>query len=176
MRAEDRYDSLFQFYAEQSGLSWQRFGADWRLLKAQAMAESALNPDAKSKVGAAGLAQFMARTWEEWRDGTPGIQEAPPTDLVLLDPRDPEDAIRAQAAYMAWLLRRFEGDIRAALAAYNWGIGRVKSAMETAGEARPWLPLAPAETQAYVPKVLRIMGDLIAQDPPPRSAGGGATG
>lgn len=149
MRKEDRYDSLFQFYGGVSGV-------DWRLLKAQATVESALNPDAKSPVGAAGLSQFMKRTWEEWRDGTPGIQPMSLSELLLIDPRDPEDGIRAQAAYMAWLLRQFVGKVDYALAAYNWGIGNV-------GRTPAYVPLmesVPRETQDYLVRVdtaLRVL-------------------
>jgi soluble lytic murein transglycosylase-like protein len=146
MQAHERYDSLFQFYGD-------RAGVDWRLLKAQAQAESGrnLDPDARSKVGATGIAQFMVRTWEEWRDGTPGIQEPPPADIVLLDPRDPEDGIRVQAAYIAWILRHVGGRLETALAAYNWGIGNVRRAL-------PDLEYDPAkvpdETRAYVARIL----------------------
>ena len=171
MDAKERYDSLFQFYAEQSGLTSTTVGGGWRLLKAQAIAESGLKPDVESPVGARGLSQFMAATWREWADGTPGVQEAPPSNLVLLDPRDPEDAIRAQAGYMAWLLRLLAGDVRAALGAYNWGIGRVKRGLQEHGEN--WLEHAPDETRQYVPRILRILGDLIAQDPTARRPSGG---
>ena len=174
MNATDRYDSLFRYYAEQAGLDEQMFVGGWRLLKAQALQESRLDPNAKSAVGALGLAQFMQRTWEEWRDGIPGIQSEPPHDLVLLNPRDPEDAIRSQAAYMAWLLRQFEGNVRPALAAYNWGIGRVKQAIKIHGDA--FLAAAPEETRQYVPRILRILGDLIAQDPPVSAASGAGGG
>jgi hypothetical protein len=148
MDPHDRYDSLFQFYGAQRGV-------DWRLLKAQVRAESGFNPNARSTAGAAGLAQFLARTWEEWRDGTPGIQAAPPSDLVHLDPRDPEDAIRAQAAYMGWLLEQCQGDVRMALAAYNWGLGRMRAAAALRGR---WsLESAPRETRKYVAKILAFL-------------------
>ncbi len=58
MNAEDRYDSLFQFYAGQKAI-------DWLLLKAQVKRESAFDPNARSPVGAVGLAQFMPATWDE---------------------------------------------------------------------------------------------------------------
>lgn len=137
MRVEDRYDSIFQYYGWKSGV-------DWLLLKAQVKQESNFYPDAKSKVGALGLSQFMARTWEEWRDGAAGIQETPPGGQ--LDPRDPEDAIRAQAAYMAWLLRQFGGNQSKALAAYNWGIGNVKKI----APLEDWTTRLPDETRLYL--------------------------
>jgi|TARA_Y100000310_G_scaffold136910_1_gene135803 soluble lytic murein transglycosylase-like protein len=163
MDVRDRYDSLFQYYAALEGV-------DWQLLKAQAIAESGLNPDAESPVGATGLSQFMRRTWEEWGDGTPGIQDPPPGDMVLLDPRDPEDAIRAQAAYMGWLLKCFGGAITPALASYNWGIGRVRREIEfdaggpawLDGPSPPWLERAPSETRGYVAKILAFRSDMKA--------------
>ena len=154
MTPQDRYDSLFRFYGEQSGV-------DWRRLKAQAMAESGLDPNARSKVGAAGLAQFMAATREEWRDGVAGNQGSPPADLVLLDPRDPEDAIRAQAAYMGWLLIRFPDNPRQALAAYNWGLGRVTRAVNQWGV--DYLAHTPAETQAYVARIERTLSEIAGE-------------
>lgn len=149
MKAEDRYDSLFRFYGEKEGV-------DWRLLKAQVRAESAFNPDAKSWVGAKGLAQFMDRTWEEWRDGTPGIQ-APPQNLVLLNPNDPEDAIAAQAAFMRWLARLpfVAGDVEKALAAYNWGPGRVRLAVGKYGAS--WKNHLPEETTDYIGRIASFL-------------------
>ena len=65
----DKYDGLFKKYGAANNI-------DWLLLKAQVKAESNFNPNAKSPVGALGLAQFMKATWLEWQDGTPGIQIA----------------------------------------------------------------------------------------------------
>lgn len=143
MNASDRFDSLFRYYAWKHGL-------DWLLLKAMAWQESRFNPDAVSPVGAKGLSQFMDRTWSEWKDGTPGIQEAPPQQH--LSPFDPEDVIRAQAAYVAWLMRQFNNAIPPMLAAYNWGIGRVKRLIPQGGP----LPMAelPEETSNYVTVIL----------------------
>ena len=162
MQSEDRYDSLFQFYGAQNGV-------DWKLLKAQVRAESGFDPDARSKCGAVGLAQFMARTWEEWRDGTPGVQGAEGSkqkaegsqqlpNLVNLDPRDPEDAIRAQAAYMAWLLRRFGDNLDMALAAYNWGAGNLAKAIRQVGPL--FMTLAPKETRDYTTRITRFRQEL----------------
>ena len=144
MSPEDRYDSLFQYYAQCEDLPWQR-------LKSQAMAESRLDPDAKSSVGALGLAQFMPATWADWT-----IRKGWAAAGDLLDPRDPEDAIRFQASYMAWLLRETKGDWRLAWAAYNWGFGRVRKAFLT-----PKIPyderMVPKETRAYVARIERYL-------------------
>jgi len=156
MNKQDRYDSLYQFYGEQ-------FSVDWKLLKAQVKQESNFNPDAKSWCNALGLSQFMKKTWEEWKDTTPGIQqpvvspvEPPPDlDLVLLDPRDPEDAIRSQAALMNWLLKQFSGDIQLSLASYNCGIGRTKKLCSIHGfKYENIIPHLPNETVKYVSNIL----------------------
>ena len=65
----DRYDDTFRKYA-------QRFfgpGYDWRIFKAQAMAESNLEMNAKSWVGARGLMQLMPSTFKEVRSKNPEI-------------------------------------------------------------------------------------------------------
>lgn len=141
MNPTTRYDSLFQYYGFLAGV-------DWRLLKAQALAESGLNPDAKSRVGALGLAQFMPATWAElvMRKGWIAPQ-------TLVDPRDPEDAIRAQSVYMAWLLKE-TGNVELALASYNWGVGRVRRAYLDHGLTWGMVPGIPKETLEYVNKVI----------------------
>jgi soluble lytic murein transglycosylase-like protein len=141
VKAEDRYDSLIRYYGEQ-------FGVDWVLLKAQVHAESGFDPEARSIVGAVGLAQFMSATWAEWADGTPGTQDLPPHGLY--DRRNPEMILRAQAAMMAWLLRQLGGSVDQALAAYNFGIGNVK-------RGKPW----PKETRDYVQRINRFRSELM---------------
>ena len=143
MRPEDRYDSLIQYYGGEKGIGWL-------LLKAQIKAESNFDPNAKSWVGALGLPQFMKATWEEWKDGTPGIQAT----KMILNRTNPEHAIRAQAAYMKWLLDRLDNDVDHALAAYNWGIGRVKAMLRKHGhlvEAE-----MPEETVNYVKRIRKF--------------------
>lgn len=144
MRSEDRYDSLFQFYG------WKH-SVDWLLLKAQVKAESGFDPDARSPAGARGLSQFMTRTWQEWRDAKPGIQPAVDPELVLKDPRDPEDTIAAPAAYMSWLFEQLGGSRVKVLAAYNWGIGNVR---RVAGDPEFGARI-PRETREYIARVER---------------------
>ena len=103
--------------------------------------------------GATGLAQFMPKTWEEWKDSTPGIQAT--EGLGLIDWRDPEDAIRAQIAYMKWLLKAVGGDWDKALAAYNWGIGNIWRVTKIENSPYPWLEHTPKETQDYVARINR---------------------
>jgi len=152
----DRYDSLFQYYAGvyDPGIVLPF----WGILKAQAKAESFekgdFNPDAVSIVGAKGLAQFMDTTWQEWRDGTPGIQPVP--NPSKFNPFNPEQCIRAQAAYMSWLMKQLDKDIAYALMAYNWGVGNVQKYRINA------ISSLPQETKGYV---TRIFGYLNASIP-----------
>jgi soluble lytic murein transglycosylase-like protein len=150
MNAQNRYDSLFQYYGEISGV-------DWMLLKAQAIAESNLEPNAVSRVGAKGLTQFMDSTWKEWKDGTPGVQE-PPFGTDKFNPFDPEDSIRAQAAYMGWVMKQFKGSIQASLMAYNWGIGNVKKILAKV-PAGLVMKAIPEETRGYVTRIMKWMSD-----------------
>jgi len=65
----DRYDDTFRKYS-------QRFfgpGYDWRVFKAQAMAESNIDMNAKSWVGARGIMQLMPSTFSEVRSKNPEI-------------------------------------------------------------------------------------------------------
>ena len=143
MNSDDRYDSLLRYYA---GL----VEYDWLLLKAQIKAESNFNPHAVSRVGARGLAQFVDATWREWEDGTPGIQP----ETQTYNPEDPEDCIRAQSHYMKWLLWYCGGDQQYALAAYNWGVGRIHPFLNVKTPFANAVSSMPPETQDYVKRIL----------------------
>jgi hypothetical protein len=110
-----------------------RWNVSAALLAAQLMAESNFNPFAVSPAGAQGIAQFMPGTAASYG---------------LDDPFDAEAAIDAQAHLMSDLIRQF-GDPELALAAYNAGPG----AVEACGCASPY-----AETQAYVSRILALLG------------------
>ncbi|WP_233872513.1 lytic transglycosylase domain-containing protein [Paraburkholderia adhaesiva] len=115
----------------------KQYGLTPGLLSAVAQVESGGNASAVSRAGAAGLFQFMPATAREY-----GI-----------NPLDPTQAAGAAAKKLAGLMQHYHGNLSAALAAYNWGEGNVD---------RRGLANAPAETQAYAPKVLaalRAYGD-----------------
>jgi membrane-bound lytic murein transglycosylase F len=69
--ASSRYDDLFRSYSKKF------FGPafDWRIFKAQAMAESGLDPNAQSWVGARGLMQLMPATYKEVQSKNPDLGE-----------------------------------------------------------------------------------------------------
>lgn len=149
MNATDRYDSLIKWYAMWARLPGEhiRFTRrvqmlDWTLLKRMLIAESSMNPDAQSAVGAVGLAQAMPETWNEWA----GKQKA------LRNRRDPEHSISFMADYLTWLLSRTNNDVRQALSAYNWGIGKVITAIKTYGA--DWESALPDATAAYLARIL----------------------
>jgi membrane-bound lytic murein transglycosylase F len=65
--AFERYNNVKKFDPYFSKYTKRFFGPafNWRLFKAQAVAESRLKPEARSHVGAAGIMQIMPKTFEE---------------------------------------------------------------------------------------------------------------
>lgn len=109
----------------------QNAGIDPGLALAVAQAESSLNPNAISPVGAVGLFQLMQSSF-------PGV-----------DIHDPITNIDTGVNYLAKLLDQYDGDTSLALAAYNAGPGNVHKY----GGIPPF-----AETQNYVAKILGMLG------------------
>ena len=113
-------------------------------IKYLAVVESALNPKARSYVGATGLWQFMY--------GTGKIYNLKVNSYVD-DRNDPLKSTEAACQYMLKMYDVFE-DWNLVLAAYNSGPGNVRKAIRRSGgktsywEIRPFLP---RETSAYVP-------------------------
>ncbi len=108
------------------------FGLDPALIKAVIRAESGGDPGAVSSKGALGLMQLMPETAKE---------------LMVYDPFDPAENIWGGSKYLSWLVDSFDGDIIAALAAYNSGPGTV----ERYGGIPPY-----PETIQYIKRVLRF--------------------
>lgn len=102
---------------------------DWRLFKAQLIQESSLNPYAVSPVGAKGIAQFMPKTWLEWRkkSGYPQHNE-----------EHAEASIFTGACYMAHLIGQWSTPRPAidryllAAASYNSGLRDILKAQQAA--------------------------------------------
>lgn len=118
--------------------------------------ESGGNPAAVSSKGAVGTMQTMPGTLRD-----PGYGVVPARDQSAAEQE------RVGKDYLQAMLRQY-ADPRAALAAYNWGPGNVDNALRAAGgNVDAMLASAPAETRAYVPKVLAQAG----QARPTRTAG-----
>lgn len=119
-------------------------------LKYLAVVESALNPNAKSRVGATGLWQFMFATGKMF-----GLNVSSYVDQRS----DPLLATEAACKYLKSLNSSFD-DWDLALAAYNSGPGNVSKAIRRSGgktdywELRNYLP---RETAGYVPAFLATM-------------------
>ncbi len=118
-------------------------------IKYLAIVESALNPLARSRVGATGLWQFMFSTGK-----LNGLKVS-----SYIDERcDPIKSTEAACQYLSQLYGIF-GDWNLALAAYNSGPGNVSRAIRRSGgkqtywEIRPYLP---RETQGYVPAFIAV--------------------
>jgi soluble lytic murein transglycosylase-like protein len=118
----------------------RRQSLDPALLRAVMRQESAFNPCAVSIKGALGLMQLMPATARE---------------LHVADVFNPEQNIRAGAAYLKQLLDRYSGDLRLALVGYNAGPGRADQPV-----GAPY----PIETQNYVANILAELG--IGPAPP----------
>lgn len=107
----------------------REFGVEEAVVRAIIHAESAYNPTALSRAGAQGLMQLM-----------------PPTAarFGVSDSYDAGQNIRGGVQYLAWLLKRFKGDLTLAAAGYNAGEG----AVDRHGGVPPY-----SETQYYVRRV-----------------------
>jgi membrane-bound lytic murein transglycosylase D len=118
-------------------------------IKYLAIVESALNPRAKSWVGATGLWQFMYTTGKAY-------------DLDVssyVDERmDPVRSTEAAAKYLRHLYNIFD-DWNLALAAYNSGPGNVNKAIRRSGGQKNYWAIRtylPRETAGYVPAFLAM--------------------
>ena len=106
----------------------QHYGMEPSLLKAVIQAESAGDPLAVSPAGARGLMQLMPDTAAE---------------LGVRDSFDPAQNIMAGTRYLRRLLDRYRGDVKLALAAYNWGMGNLENQPEA----------LPKETKYFIARV-----------------------
>ncbi len=104
--------------------------------------ESKFDPEAESHKRAQGLMQLMPATAARF-----GVE----------DVADPRQNLRGGMAYLRWLLVRFDGDLRLALAGYNAGEGAVKR-FEGIPPYR--------ETQRYVERITRAYGKVEHPVPP----------
>lgn len=113
-------------------------------LKYLPVIESALNPTAISRAGAAGLWQFMSSTGKMY-----GLE----INSLVDERMDPYKSTIAAAQYLKDLYGIY-GDWHLVIAAYNCGPGNVNKAVRRAGGKQDYwavYPYLPAETRGYVP-------------------------
>lgn len=116
-------------YQDEIRAAARQHGVDEAIVRAIIHAESAFNPRALSRVGAQGLMQLMPATASRF-----GVSNA----------FDAAQNIRGGVQYLAWLLKRFNGNLTLAAAGYNAGEG----AVDKYGGVPPY-----GETQRYVQRV-----------------------
>jgi soluble lytic murein transglycosylase-like protein len=136
-------------FSEEIATSAANHGVDPAFVRAVMHAESAFNPNALSRVGAQGLMQLMPATADRF-----GVENA----------FEPAQNIEGGTRYLAWLLKRFNGDTRLAAAAYNSGEGSV----DRYGGVPPF-----DETLVFVERVGILHGRYASQL---AAAGGGGAG
>ena len=135
--------TLAEFYAPVFEEALARWGVPEEV-KYLTIVESAMNPQATSRMGAAGLWQFMYTTGKMY-----GME----VNSVVDERRDTYKSSDAAAHHLHDLYAIFH-DWQLALAAYNCGAGNVNKAIARSGGKRtfweiyPWLP---RETRGYVP-------------------------
>jgi len=129
-------------YSSEIRKAAKQYGVDEAVVRAIIHAESAFNPNALSRVGAQGLMQLMPATARRFGVG---------------NPFDAGQNIQGGVQYLAWLLKRFNGDLTLAAAGYNAGEG----AVDKYNGVPPY-----SETQRYVQRVgilaERYRGSLAA--------------
>lgn len=113
-------------------------------LKYLPVIESALSPKATSRVGAAGLWQFMLATGKQY-----GLE----VNSLVDERRDPIKSSYAAAHYLKDLYKIY-GDWSLVIAAYNCGPENINKAIHRAGGEKDYWTIykyLPRETQGYVP-------------------------
>jgi hypothetical protein len=135
----DRWDALILAASA-------RHGVPATLIKAVCLAESGMNPNAKSHAGAMGLMQLMPGTADH---------------LGVKNPWDPYESIEGGTKYLASLIERFGPEYRLVAAGYNAGPGNVIKY----GGVPPF-----KETKVYVERVMDYRAMFMTERPIDRRA------
>ncbi len=173
VQAFERYNKVVRYDRYFSKYSKRYFGPgfDWRYFKAQAVAESRLQPKAKSHVGASGIMQIMPRTFKEiTRKNTyiRGSREQPRWNIAA-------GIYYNRTLWKIWKAERsFQDRLDFMFGSYNSGRGNIIKAQKIAErkELNPnlWRSVTQtlpevtrkrsAETIGYVRKINKIKGVL----------------
>lgn len=148
-RAYERLMAISEYYFPMFEEHLAKYNVPMEI-KYLAVIESALNPRAKSRVGATGLWQFMYPT---------GKQFNLEVNSFVDERCDPIKATEAACQYLSSLYNIF-GDWDLVLASYNAGPGNVTKAIRRSGTYRNYWNIRknlPKETQGYVPAFLATM-------------------
>lgn len=107
-----------------------RYHLDPALISSVIKQESDFDTQAVSPAGAQGLMQLMPETARE---------------LNVTNAFDPAQNIDGGSRYLAGLIQRYHGNVKLALAAYNWGMGNLEHRHHS----------MPAETRHYVASIMK---------------------
>jgi membrane-bound lytic murein transglycosylase D len=116
-------------------------------LKYMAVIESALNPNAVSRVGATGMWQFLYSTGKNY-----GLT----INSIVDERRDPVKATHAAAKYLKDMFDIYH-DWILVIAAYNCGPGNVDKAIRRSGNRKNYWEIyyrLPRETRGYIPQFI----------------------
>lgn len=119
-------DEIFNIISEISA----KHGVNEKLVRALIKQESGFNPTVVSKAGAMGLMQLMPQTAK---------------GLGVVDAKDPVQNVDGGVRYLKSMMKKYNGNVILALAAYNAGPG----AVDKYGGVPPY-----KETQNYVKNIL----------------------
>jgi soluble lytic murein transglycosylase-like protein len=125
-----------------------KYGVDPQLVRLVIGKESGYKPRARSQKNAQGLMQLIPETAKRF-----GIK----------NPYDPQQNIDGGTRYLKWLLDRFDGDVKLALAGYNAGEQAVK---RFGNQVPPY-----KETRQYVNKIATAYGSNYHMAPAQKVVG-----
>lgn len=140
-RRKNLYFPIFEEYLKKHNMPEE--------LKYLSIVESGLNPRAMSRVGAAGLWQFMPSTGKMFK-----LYQ----DEYIDERLDPYKSTEAACKYLKELYNIFD-DWQLALASYNCGPGNVRRAIRKSGYKDSFWEVynfLPKETRAYVPQFVAL--------------------
>jgi tape measure domain-containing protein len=118
----------------------KEFNVDSNLVKGVIQQESAWKPNAHNKSGASGLMQVMPANFSAYG---------------ITDPSNVDQNLKAGIKILSEDIKSFGGNVKLALAAYNYGGGNVRKVDKD-------ISRMPAETQNYIPTVMGYAKEFAA--------------